>query len=173
MDDTTQVEWSFVGIESPYCQGRHSTERTTIYAYNSRPLPCVTTEYATLLTALAKPCIQFPFPMRDVDAISSLGRNTVKHNMSHTLCQASIRLYSTCSKNDFVTFAHKEPPADSDFRTDMTKHHLNRGTKFKGNQTFSSIPQYTDMSEDGVWHPSVEYSNGSGYCCHFRLVAEM
>ena len=72
--------------------------------------PCVTTEYATLLTALAKPCIQLPFPMRDVDAISSLGRNTVKHNMSHTLCQASIRLYSTCSKNDFVTFAHKEPP---------------------------------------------------------------
>ena len=37
MDDTTQVEWSFVGIESPYCQGRHSTERTAIYAYNSRP----------------------------------------------------------------------------------------------------------------------------------------
>ncbi len=34
MDDTTQVEWSFVGIESPYCQGRHSPERTTIYAYN-------------------------------------------------------------------------------------------------------------------------------------------
>lgn len=47
-------------------------------------------------------------PMRDADAISSLGRNTVKHNMSHTLCQVSIRLYSTCSKNDFVTFTHKE-----------------------------------------------------------------
>lgn len=108
MDDTTQVEWSFVGIESPYCQDRHSTERTTIYAYNSQPLSCFTTEYATLLTALVKPCMPLPFPMQDVDAISSLGRNTAKHNMSHTLCQASIRLYSTCSKDDFVIFTHKE-----------------------------------------------------------------
>ena len=66
------------------------------------------TECATLLTALAKPCMPLPFPMRDVDAISSLSRNTAKHNMSHTLCQASIRLYSTCNKNDFVIFTHKE-----------------------------------------------------------------
>ena len=136
MDDTTQVEWSFVGIESPYCQGRHSTERTTIYAYNSRPLSCFTTEYATLLTTLAKPCMPLPFPMRDVDAISSLSRNTAKHNMSHTLCQTSICLYSTCSKNDFVILHTRKPSADSNFRTDMAKRHLNRGTDFKGNQTF-------------------------------------
>ena len=174
MDDTNRVEWSFVGIESPYCPDRHSAERTTIYAYNSQPLPRFTKEYASLLTALAKPCTPLPFPMRDADAISSLGCNTVKHNMSHTLCQTSILLYPKCCKNDFVTFTQaRKSTADSDFGTGMTKQHLNRGTNFKENQTFSSIPQYTDMSEDGVWHPSVECSNGSGYCCHFHLVAEM
>ena len=48
-------------------------------------------------------------------------------------------------------FLHtRKPSADSDFRTDMAKRHLNRGTDFKGNQTFSSIPQYTNMSEDMI-----------------------
>ena len=151
MDDTTQVEWSFVGIESPYCQGRHSTERTTIYAYNSRPLSCVTTEYATLLTALAKPCMQLPFPMRDAGTLSAHSAATQQSIICLIRCAKPLFACIQLAAKTISLFLHtRKPSADSDFRTDMAKRHLNRGTDFKGNQTFSSIPQYTNMSEDMI-----------------------